>query len=438
MPLSIVRGDIVKMKTEAIVNTTNNAMQNSGGVCGAIFKAAGAGDLQRSCDSIGGCKTGSAVATEGFTLSKYIIHTVGPVWQGGDSGERNILYACYRNSLTLAQKHKCESIAFPLISSGANGYPNEKALRVAIKAISDFLLENEMTVLLVILKDTKFSLSGELHSSIQKFISDNYTDEQHARISQLEFEALRETAPPHRHPNETQSSYSSAVFGLNSAAAFSAEAIKRIAEEKTRESFSDMLFRLIDERQDRFPKDSDVWKSANLDRRLFAAIRKPNYQPSKNTAMCLAIALELSLDLTRDLLMKAGFALSDNNIQDLIVKYFISTKEYDMDKINLTLCQYEQSTLGSIFDKRENDRNESGRAVMSHSKEADRAYSNGMKKAGSIENLKKLAEQGDAEMQYTLAVDYLLDDNVSKAAPWLRKAAAQGHALAKECVERLR
>ena len=174
MPLCFVRGDIVKMKTDAIVNAANNELQNSGGVCRAIFKAAGAGDLQRCCDRIGGCKTGSAVATAGFNLSKYIIHTVGPAWQGGNSGERNALYGCYMNSLTLAKKYDCESIAFPLISSGANGYPNEKALRVATKAIGDFLRENDMTVFLVLLKDTKFSLSDKLHLSIKEFINENY------------------------------------------------------------------------------------------------------------------------------------------------------------------------------------------------------------------------------------------------------------------------
>ena len=347
MPLSIVRGDIVRMKTDAIVNTANNGLQNRGGVCGAIFKAAGEGDLQRSCDNIGRCKTGSAVATEGFNLSKYIIHTVGPVWQGGVNGERNVLYACYRNSLTLAKKHECDSIAFPLISSGANGYPNEKALRVAIKAIGDFLLENDMNVFLVLLKDTKFSLNGKLHASIQKFIKNNYTDEQYAKISKLEFEALRETATSHRQPNETQVSDVSAMFEMNRTAAFSTEAHKNIDNIKTRETFSDMLFRLIDERQSRFPKDADVWRRANLDRRVFAAIKKPNYQPSKNTAMCLSVALELSLDLTLDLLMKAGFALSDSNTQDLIVRYFIYKKKYDIYKINETLYQYGQSLLGS-------------------------------------------------------------------------------------------
>jgi len=324
-------------------------LQNDGGVCGAIFKAAGAGDLQRSCDTIGGCTTGSAVRTEGFNLSKHIIHTVGPLWQGGDSGERNVLYACYRNSLTLAQKHECESIAFPLISSGANGYPNEKTLRVAIKAIGDFLLENDMVVLIVLRKDTKFSLSGNLHSSIQKFINENYADEQLTRISQLEFEAIRETATSHRHPSDGQTSDANAAPKSAHEAVFSPETLKSIAESKPKESFSNMLFRLIDERQDRFPKDADVCRRANLDRRVFAAIKRPNYQPSKNTAISLAVALELPLDLSLDLLMKAGFALSDSSTQDLIIRYFISEKEFDIYKINETLYQYGQSLLGSTM-----------------------------------------------------------------------------------------
>jgi len=322
-------------------------MQNNGGVCGAIFKAAGAGDLQRSCDRIGGCKTGSAVATEGFNLSKHIIHTVGPVWQGGNSGERNILYACYRNSLTLAQKHECESISFPLISSGANGYPNEKALRVAIKAIGDFLLENDMTILLVLRKDTKFSLSGKLHSSIQKFINENYSDEQHTRISQLEFEALRETKTSYKQPNETQTNGTGVVLEPARAEVFSPENLRRVAKQAA-ETFPKMLFRLIDERQDRFPKDADVYRRANITKSVFSSIRsKPNYQPARNTAISLAVALELPLDITLDLLGRAGYTLSPSNTHDLIVRYFINEKEFDIFKINETLYQYGQSLLGA-------------------------------------------------------------------------------------------
>jgi O-acetyl-ADP-ribose deacetylase (regulator of RNase III) len=151
MPFEIVRNDITKMKVDAIVNAANTALQMGGGVCGAIFSAAGAEDLQRECDSIGSCKTGQAVITKGYRLpAKYVIHTPGPVWLDGKHGEAELLRSCYLNSLTLAKKHGCTSIAFPLISSGIFGYPKDEALSVASTAINDFLTENEMSVYLVV------------------------------------------------------------------------------------------------------------------------------------------------------------------------------------------------------------------------------------------------------------------------------------------------
>jgi O-acetyl-ADP-ribose deacetylase (regulator of RNase III) len=308
------------MRTDAIVNTANNALQNSGGVCGAIFKAAGAGELQRICNAIGNCKTGSAVATEGLALSKYIIHTVGPAWQGSDEGERNILYACYRNSLALAKKHNCGSIAFPLISTGSKGYPNEKALRVAVKAIGDFLLENDISVFLVLRKDTKFSLNSELHSSIQSFIS------KQNRVTEISGTATKKARKD-----------------------LSLEKLKEEIEKRTNESFKQMLFRLIDEKQERFPKDSDVWKKANITRYTFSDISsRPNHLPSKNTAICLAVALELSLDITIDLLKKAGHALSPSIEFDRIIVYFIKEQFYDIHEMNIILAEFGQKSLGAV------------------------------------------------------------------------------------------
>ncbi|MDR1622525.1 MAG: macro domain-containing protein [Synergistaceae bacterium] len=151
MPFEIVRNDITKMEVDAIVNAANTALQMGGGVCGAIFSAAGAEDLQRECDSIGGCETGQAVITKGYRLpAKYVIHTPGPVWLDGKHGEAELLRSCYLNSLELAKKHGCRSIAFPLISSGIFGYPKDGALSVAIAAINDFLVKNDMSVYLVI------------------------------------------------------------------------------------------------------------------------------------------------------------------------------------------------------------------------------------------------------------------------------------------------
>ena len=151
MPYELIKGDITKQKTDAIVNAANTALKHGGGVCGAIFAAAGADELQKECDKIGGCKTGEAVITKGYNLpAQFIIHTVGPVWHGGSHNEEKLLRNCYLNSLTLAKEHNIKSIAFPLISSGIFGYPKDEALRVAESAINEFLSTNEMTVYLVI------------------------------------------------------------------------------------------------------------------------------------------------------------------------------------------------------------------------------------------------------------------------------------------------
>jgi O-acetyl-ADP-ribose deacetylase (regulator of RNase III) len=151
MPFEIIHGDITSMSTDAVVNAANTMLQMGGGVCGAIFRAAGAVDLQRACNEIGRCETGQAVMTRGFQLpAQYIIHTVGPIWRGGTYGEADRLVACYRNSLELAKKHHLSSVAFPLISSGIYGYPREDALQIAIESIQDFLKKYDLIVFLVL------------------------------------------------------------------------------------------------------------------------------------------------------------------------------------------------------------------------------------------------------------------------------------------------
>lgn len=157
MPLQIVRNDITKMKVDAIVNAANSQLKMGGGVCGAIFDAAGANELQQECDSIGICNTGNAVITKGYNLpAKYIIHAVGPIWSGGKNNEEQLLTSCYINSLKLANENKLESIAFPLISSGIYGYPKDQAFRVAVSAIQGFLLENDMVVYLIVFDKKAF------------------------------------------------------------------------------------------------------------------------------------------------------------------------------------------------------------------------------------------------------------------------------------------
>ena len=160
MPLKIVQNDITKMEVDAIVNAANTSLKMGGGVCGAIFRAAGAGELQKACDEIGGCNTGEAVITDGFRLkAKYIIHTAGPIWQGGGHGEADLLHDCYINSLKLAKDHGCKSIAFPLISSGIYGYPKKEALEIAVSSILSFLRDTDMQVYLVIFDQDTFELS---------------------------------------------------------------------------------------------------------------------------------------------------------------------------------------------------------------------------------------------------------------------------------------
>ncbi len=347
MPFSIVRNDITKMRVDAIVNAANTALQIGGGVCGAIFLAAGANVLQNECDKIGGCQVGDAVITKGYKLpAKHIIHTVGPIWQGGNNNETQQLANCYTNSLNLALKHGLKSIAFPLISSGIYGYPKAEALDIAVSSIREFLLKHDMKVYLVVFDKKAFVLSEKLVKSVEKFIDDKYVETHTDKTRSIDERSynLPQTS-------EYYIDYSPVDRYEEADEVLSAplkQKRKRNIEDvvaQLDESFSEMLLRLIDERG---ISDVEAYKNANIDRKLFSKIRSNKaYNPSKITAIAFAISLKLSLDETLDLLSKAGYTLSHSNKFDLIIEYFITEENYNIYEINEVLFEFDQVLLGA-------------------------------------------------------------------------------------------
>jgi O-acetyl-ADP-ribose deacetylase (regulator of RNase III) len=356
MPLKIARNDICEMKVDAIVNAANSALKMGGGVCGAIFAAAGADKLQAECDRIGRCIVGEAVITGGYDLpAKYVIHTVGPVWQGGGRNEAELLYRCYINSLQLALEYKLKSIAFPLISSGIYGYPKDQALRIAITAISDFLLSHEMMVYLVVFDKKAFMLSEKIFTAIEKYIDDHYVEEhlKHDRRRRhrqaLEIKGSRSDSKFSETEEDVDSQLlEENILSYNVFDSAPAPDVKRSLEDvlgQLDESFSEMLLRLIDEKG---MTDVETYQRANIDRKLFSKIRsRKDYKPKKVTAIAFAIALRLNLDETRDLLGKAGYALSHSSKFDLIIEYFIQEGNYNINEINEALFAFDQVLLGA-------------------------------------------------------------------------------------------
>lgn len=344
MPIQIVRNDITKMECDAIVNAANTTLLGGGGVDGAIHKVAGK-ELLLECMKLGGCKIGQAKITNAYKLPcRYVIHTVGPRWKNGQSGERQLLESCYKESLQLAVKHNCESIAFPLISSGAYAYPKDQALRIAVDTITSFLIKHDMLVYIVVFDKSAFQISEKLFADIASYIDDKYVDthfifNNSRRDSYGESTVLAET---HIFSDDVD------AYVLKEPCSPSIAMPKSMSLEdavnQIDESFSQMLLRKIDEKG---MTDTQCYKKANVDRKLFSKIRGDiYYRPSKTTAIAFAIALELSLDETKDMLMKAGFALSHSNKFDIIIEYFIINENYNVFEINEALFAFDQSLLG--------------------------------------------------------------------------------------------
>ena len=343
VPLEIVRNDITKMTVDAIVNAAKESLLGGGGVDGCIHRAAGP-ELLVECRTLGGCKTGDAKITKAYRLPcKYVIHTVGPVWNGGQYGEKEKLVSCYRASLALAKEHKCETVAFPLISSGIYGYPKDQALRVAVDTIGEFLMENDMTVYIVIFDRAAYQISGKLFADIAEYIDDHYVDahtdscrERLRRLNRLESKASKVC-------EDAALGFMAAPCAPMSMSVTSGS-LDNVLDELDA-GFSETLLKLIDRTG---KKDSEIYKKANVDRKLFSKIRNnPDYKPSKTTAIAFAIALELDLEETKDFIARAGFALSRSSKFDVIIEYFIKQKNYDVFAINEALFAFDQSLLGA-------------------------------------------------------------------------------------------
>jgi len=339
MPFSIIRQDITKMRVDAIINAANTALQMGGGVCGAIFKAAGVHELQAACDKLAPIQTGEAVITPGFRLAaKYIIHTAGPVYSDGKHGEEKLLSSCYTNSLKRAMENGCTSVAFPLISSGIYGYPKVEALHVATGAIQAFLENHDINVSLVVFDKAAFDVSEKLLGEVASYINEHYVAERkdiRRELLDVEHKALDEAELIQYNvpmPKVAESMLEAPTAGIDDLV------------DNLDEPFSATLLRLIDTKG---KTDVEVYKRANLDRKLFSKIRTgKGYMPSKRTAIALAVALELNLDETDDLLERAGYALSRSQKFDVIVEYFIINGKYDIFKINEVLFKYDQPLLG--------------------------------------------------------------------------------------------
>nr|WP_309099129.1 macro domain-containing protein [Fredinandcohnia onubensis] len=337
MPLEIVRNDITRMKVDAIVNAANIELKMGGGVCRAIFHAAGADELQAACGEMGECPIGHAVITDAFNLqAKYIIHTPGPIWQGGSKNEAKLLQSSYTQSLELATQHKCKSVAFPLISTGIYGYPKEEALKIAVSTISSFLMDHEMLVYLVVFDKASFSVSKKLFVSISQYIDEHYVDEIETTFNRTRNIELY-NAEPIEEADELELYEIEESLQVDSSLA---DIVNQLDE-----SFSERLLRLIDERG---LTDAQTYKRANIDRRLFSKIRKDaGYTPKKKTTIAFAIALQLDVDETIHLLSAAGYTLTHSSKFDVIIEYFIKQAKYNIHEINEALFMFDQPLLGA-------------------------------------------------------------------------------------------
>ena len=350
MSVTFIRGDITKLKVDAIVNAANNELRGGGGVDGAIHAAAGAEQLHDFCKTLGGCPTGEAKLSPGFNLpAKYIIHTVGPVWQGGAFHEKTLLTSCYIRSLELAQQNNCKTVAFPLISAGAYGYPYEDALQIAYDTCQRFLHETkaDMEVFIVlyqrecnynanvIRRHTAYSEfpDADAFQSVANYISEHYHfDAEEAAMGSASAMASAQSVSSKKHAS------SSMLRHWFDEDYHPAAKLPKPGDFPVEETFTQMLIRFMNNKNLTPP---EVYTPACIDRKLFSKIiSNIHYQPTKNTAVKLALGLQLSSDETDKLLNAAGFALSRSKITDLVISYCISHNQRTVWQVNGILEDY--------------------------------------------------------------------------------------------------
>ncbi len=360
MPLKIVRNDITKMQVDAIVNTANAEPVYSSGVDMAVYRAAGEEALLAERREIGPLKEGEAVITPGFGLpAKYIIHAVSPYYTNGESGEETILRSCYQGSLKLALKYGCESIAFPLISTGSFGYPKEEGMRVAIDEINGFLLQHSMLVYLVVFDEATTRLGTQLYPALERYIDANYVElkkreeygenrnfpsaaprqaSKQANIATKFLQAMRvepkdscEDLREECSCDYMEEAYYCDFLEENESAL--QERMKHMSD-----TFQEYLMYLIEARG---LSNAEVYKRAIITKQLFSKIKlNPQYHPDKGTAMRLCVGAKLSLDETKDLLARAGYALSPCDKRDIIFSFFIEHGVFDMIEIDIALEEH--------------------------------------------------------------------------------------------------
>lgn len=358
MPFKIVRNDITKVKADAIVNTANPNPICASGTDLAIYEAAGKKQLLAERQKIGKIARGDVAVTGAYQLqAKYIIHTVGPIWEDGKKQEFDTLESCYRKALQKAVELKCESIAFPLISTGVYEFPKDKALQIAVSVFSEFLTENEMQIILVVFDKKSFQLSGQIVGEIDSYIDANYVRESHKK----EYPAGNRGRVRSRHiPEEelyeqmlrSEDAEESYIFDEESDADVRLTEPYMLSADMSLEeqlanmgaSFHEKLFELI---ATAGVDNKDVWKNANLDRKHFSKIQcDENYHPKKKTVMALCISLHLDLEQSKDLMARADWAFSPSSKFDLIVQKAIIDMQYDIMQLNVTLFKYTNEILG--------------------------------------------------------------------------------------------